>query len=76
VLAQAANLGTPADVLAQIRDGAFNAFLDASQVTSAIAAGVVLVAAIVVVVALPHMRPPEDERTEVEVGSSPAPAES
>jgi EmrB/QacA subfamily drug resistance transporter len=76
VLGQAASVGAPADVVAQIKDAAFTAFLDASQLTSAIAAGVVLLAAIVVVVALPHMRPPEDDRAKVAAGASPAPAES
>ena len=75
VLAQAANMGVPTDVLAQIRDGAFGAFLDASQLTAAIAAAVVLIAAIVVVVALPHMRPPESQKPVVDEDVSPAPAE-
>ena len=75
VLSQAASSGVPTDVLAQIRDGAFGAFLDASQLTAAIAAAVVLLAAIVVAVALPHMRPPESERAPADAGRSPAPAE-
>jgi DHA2 family integral membrane protein (MFS transporter) len=70
VLAQAATSGAPMDVINQIRVGAFDAFLDASHITAAISAVIVLVAAVVVGVALPHMRPPKDERIEVE--ASPA----
>jgi EmrB/QacA subfamily drug resistance transporter len=66
VLAQAATSGAPMDVINQIRAGAFDAFLDASHITAAISAAIVLIAAIVVGVALPHMRPPEDERVKAE----------
>jgi hypothetical protein len=70
VYAQEKALGATEDVLAQFKDGAFDAFLHASHITAAISAGIVLLAALVVGFALPHMRPPEDERVEVE--ASPA----
>jgi DHA2 family multidrug resistance protein-like MFS transporter len=59
VIARAASEGAPADVLDQIRAGAFDAFLDASHLTSLIAASVVLLAALVVGFWLPSIRPPE-----------------
>ena len=71
VLGQAANLGAPVDLINQIRAAAFDAFLHASHVTAFISAAIVLLAAIVVGVALPAMRPPKDERV---TESEPAPA--
>ena len=71
VLGQAANLGAPVDMINHIRAAAFDAFLHASHVTAFISAAIVLLAAIVVGVALPAMRPPKDERVTT---SEPAPA--
>ncbi|MFL6181042.1 MAG: MFS transporter [Actinomycetes bacterium] len=71
VLGQAANLGAPVDVINQIRAAAFDSFLHASHVTAFISAAIVLLAAIVVGLALPAMRPPKDERVKT---SEPAPA--
>jgi DHA2 family multidrug resistance protein-like MFS transporter len=59
VIARAASGGPPVGVLDQIRSGAFEAFLDASHLTSLIAAAVVLLAALVVGCWLPSIRPPE-----------------
>ena len=69
VIARAASEGAPADVLDQIRSGAFDAFLDASHLTSLIAASVVLLAALVVGFWLPSIRPPE----QAAVDPTPAP---
>ena len=69
VLAQAGSLGAPAEVLDQIRTAAFDAFLHASHVTAYISAAIVLLAAAVVALALPHMRPPKDDRVTAPVAT-------
>lgn len=43
----------------QIREGAYNAFLSSSHVTSWISAGVIVAAAIIVITLLPHISPPQ-----------------
>jgi EmrB/QacA subfamily drug resistance transporter len=67
VLTRAQSAGAPADVIDQVRSGAFDAYLNASHVTSLISAAIVLLAAIVVGFALPSIRPPEEVRAEVEI---------
>lgn len=51
--------GIPADQVEQLRDGAFADFLDAAQVTSLISAGIIGVAALLVILLLPTIDPPE-----------------
>lgn len=55
VLAAAEASGVPATIIEPLREGAFADFLAASHLTSGISAGIVLVAAIVVGIALPHI---------------------
>ncbi len=60
VLEHAAQSGAvPAPVIAQVRQGAFDAFLSASHFTNLISALVILLAAIVVGVLLPQITPPQ-----------------
>jgi EmrB/QacA subfamily drug resistance transporter len=74
VLDEAAQAGAPVEVVAQARDGAFDAFLGASSLTSTISAAVVLLAALVVGFLLPPIKPPMkgDRSVEVAAGSSAA----
>lgn len=69
LLDRAAAGGMPATVVAQLRDGAFASFLSAAHATMWICAVVVFAAALVLILLLPHMTPPE-----VEVTASEAPA--
>src|SRR5205823_2607757 len=59
VLARGLAQGAPPAQVAQVRAGAFDAFLDASHVTTAISLGVILLAAAVVGFLLPVIRPPQ-----------------
>ena len=58
VLKQALAGGAPADAISAARTGAYEAFLSATHLTSWIAAGVVLLGAIIVFFLLPKISPP------------------
>jgi EmrB/QacA subfamily drug resistance transporter len=59
VLARAVDLGAPVAQVARVRAGAFDAFLGASHVTTAISLGVILLAAAIVGFLLPNITPPQ-----------------
>lgn len=69
VLAAAETSGVPAAVIEPLRAGAFADFLAASHLTSGISAGIVLVAAIVVGLALPHIPVARDPHETVTAGA-------
>ncbi len=58
-ITQASGSGLPAALADAFRGAAFDSFLSASHVTSYLAAGVVLIAAVVVVSLLPTITPPQ-----------------
>lgn len=58
VLVSAEQSGVPAEVIAMLREAAFADFLAASHVTSALSAGIVIIAALIVGFGLPHISPP------------------
>jgi hypothetical protein len=62
VLDDAINAGLPADQAEVLRAAAYQDFLDATQVTSLISAGIVALAALVVIAFLPTITPPEQVR--------------
>ena len=53
-----AGAALPAPLVDQVRDGAFDAYISAAHVTTTISMGVVVIAALVVAFALPHLTPP------------------
>jgi len=59
VLDQAAERGAPASIIDQLQSGAFEAFLNASQITSMISTAVVLIAFFIVLIGLPKIYPPQ-----------------
>jgi hypothetical protein len=59
ILARAAQLGAPPEQVAKVRAGAFDAFLSASHITTAISLGVILLAAALVAFVLPTITPPQ-----------------
>lgn len=69
ILDQAAQQGMPESSVEALRAGAFESFLSASHLTSYIAAGILVLAAIVVLFVLPVITPPERR----EPGQTPAP---
>jgi len=64
VLSQAGESGIPASTVAQLQSGAFEAFLNASHITSMISTGVIVIAFLVVVFGLPKIDPPQKIRIE------------
>jgi DHA2 family multidrug resistance protein-like MFS transporter len=64
VLDQAAERGAPASIIDQLRSGAFEAFLNASQITSMISTAVVLIAFFIVLIGLPKIYPPQKIKIE------------
>jgi MFS family permease len=70
VLDSAIAAGLPAEEGEQLRAAAYQDFLDATQLTSMISAGIVALAALVVMFLLPTITPPEQVRQKTE----PAPA--
>jgi DHA2 family multidrug resistance protein-like MFS transporter len=70
VLDSAIDAGLPAEEGEQLRAAAYQDFLDATQLTSMISAGIVALAALVVMFLLPTITPPEQVRQKTE----PAPA--
>jgi hypothetical protein len=69
VLGQAAASGMPPAAVDQARQGAYEAFLSSSHLTSTISAAVVLLAAFVVGFLLPYIAPPRGKPDVVEVVS-------
>ena len=66
VLTVAASQGATPEQVAQLRLGAYDAFLKSSHVTSAISASVVLLAALIVGFLLPYIPPPGKRRRDDE----------
>ncbi|MDA9333878.1 MFS transporter [Actinomycetota bacterium] len=64
VLDQAAESGVPASIIDQLQSGAFEAFLNASQITSMISTAVVLIAFFTVLIGLPKIYPPQKIKIE------------
>ena len=64
VLDQAAERGAPASIIDQLQSGAFEAFLNASQITSMISTAVVLIAFFIVLIGLPKIYPPQKIKIE------------
>lgn len=58
ILSGAEEQGAPGEVVEQVRQVAYDTFLDAAHVTMTIAAGVVVIALVLVVFVLPYIRPP------------------
>jgi len=73
VLGQAAENGLPTGMVEVARQGAFDAFLAASHLTSYISLGVAVIAALVVGFMLPRIKPPQ--KGDLAVGAQPAPAD-
>jgi hypothetical protein len=71
VLDAALDAGVPPEQVAALREAAYQDFLNATQVTSLISAGFIALAAVLVLVLLPTIRPPEQVRR-VE-GAAPGP---
>ncbi len=71
VLDSAAGAGLPADQVEVLRAAAYQDFLDATQLTSLISAGIVALAALVVIALLPEVTPPEQVKREAGVTSDP-----
>jgi Na+/melibiose symporter-like transporter len=65
VLSQAGESGIPASTVAQLQSGAFEAFLNASHITSMISTVVIVIALFVVVFGLPKIDPPQKIRIEL-----------
>jgi Na+/melibiose symporter-like transporter len=61
ILDKAAAGGAPAPLIETLRNGAYEAFLAASHVTTYIALAVIVIAALSVLLLLPHITPPELE---------------
>jgi MFS transporter, DHA2 family, multidrug resistance protein len=59
VLNQAAESGLPAATVAQLQSGAFEAFLNASHITSLISTVIVIIAFLIVLFGLPKIAPPQ-----------------
>jgi len=59
VLNQAAESGLPAATVAQLQSGAFEAFLNASHITSLISTVIVIIAFLIVLFGLPKIDPPQ-----------------
>ena len=59
VLNQAAESGLPAATVAQLQSGAFEAFLNASHITSLISTVIVILAFLIVLFGLPKIDPPQ-----------------
>lgn len=64
VLDQAAKNGVPTSTVDQLQSGAFDAFLNASHLTSMISTVVVLVAFLIILIGLPKIDPPRKIRIE------------
>ena len=64
VLDQAAEIGVPANIMDQLQSGAFEAFLNASHITSMISTVVVLIAFFTVLIGLPKIYPPQKMKIE------------
>jgi EmrB/QacA subfamily drug resistance transporter len=64
VLSQAGESGIPASTVAQLQSGAFEAFLNASHITSMISTVVIVIAFLVVIFGLPKIDPPQKIRIE------------
>jgi len=64
VLNQAVESGLPATTVAQLQSGAFEAFLNASHITSMISTGIVIIAFFVVLFGLPKIDPPKKAKIE------------
>ncbi|MBT5182963.1 MAG: MFS transporter, partial [Actinobacteria bacterium] len=64
VLDQAAESGVPASIIDQLQSGAFEAFLNASHITSMISTAVVLIAFFTVLLGLPKIYPPQKIKIE------------
>ncbi len=64
VLNQAAESGVPATTVDQLRAGAFEAFLNASHITSMISTVIVIIAFLVVLIGLPKIDPPQKMKIE------------
>jgi hypothetical protein len=75
VLGQAAESGIPASTVAQLQSGAFEAFLNASHITSMISTVVIMIAFFVVVFGLPKIDPPQKMKIEAPM-QVPDPAKS
>jgi DHA2 family multidrug resistance protein-like MFS transporter len=75
VLDQAAERGVPANIIDQLQSGAFEAFLNASHITSMISTAVVLIAFFIVLIGLPKIYPPQKIKIE-EPTQVPDPAHS
>ena len=75
VLDQAAERGVPASIIDQLQSGAFEAFLNASHITSMISTAVVLIAFFIVLIGLPKIYPPQKIKIE-EPTQVPDPAHS
>ena len=74
VLGQAAQNGLPPELFATARQGAFEAFLAASHMTSYLALVVAVIAALVVGFMLPHITPPQQGDRAVGAPADPADA--
>jgi DHA2 family multidrug resistance protein-like MFS transporter len=75
VLDQAAEIGVAANIIDQLQSGAFEAFLNASHITSMISTVVVLIAFFTVLIGLPKIYPPQKIKIE-EPNQVPDPAHS
>ncbi len=64
VLNQAAESGVPAATVDQLRAGAFEAFLNASHITSMISTVIVIIAFLIVLIGLPKIDPPQKMKIE------------
>ena len=74
ILDQAAAQGVPAAVIDPLRQGAYEAFLSASHVTSYISFAMIVIAALVVFFLLPQITPPEKGDRAVGAPADPADA--
>ena len=59
VLEQASSSGLAAETVNQLRQGSFEAFLNASHITALISTAIILIAFFVVLFGLPHIDPPQ-----------------
>jgi MFS family permease len=64
VLKQAAESGIPASTVAQLQSGAFEAFLNATHITSMISTAMIVIAFFIVLIGLPKIDPPQKMKSE------------